>query len=133
MYLLGTYSLIKLYVTNNGKTSEKIEPSRVRFTQNSIADHFGEGANCQLLEDTFRQLLYGEKNVESIRKIAVVIHEGHYWVVSGNRRLCIFRKLEKCGRISTVPAFVVPIDMEKVEELHLGYILNCEIEHVILY
>ena len=44
-----------------------IKPSRVRFTRRNIPDHFGEGANCQRLDDAFRQLLYGEKNVESIR------------------------------------------------------------------
>ena len=111
-----------------------IKPSRIRFTLRNIPDYFGEGANYQRLGDAFRQLLYGEKNIESIGyKITVVIHEGHYWIMSGSRWLYIFRRLEECGRISTIHALVKPFDMEKVDRLHIQYILNCEIEHVILY
>lgn len=86
-------------------------PSEIRFTQDSISEQFRSG---QSLENTFRQLLNGQTSVASIGALQVVYYEGKYWVVSGNRRLYLYRKLQEKGRLSTVPVVVTQIDRQRV-------------------
>jgi len=93
-----------------------LSPSQIRFTQDSIQDDFGreEGRS---LEDTFRELLYGEVTVDEIRRLSVVRHEGAHWVVSGNRRLYLYRKLEALRRITMVSVEVIPINMDRFSQM----------------
>ena len=82
----------------------RLPPSEIRFMQNSILDRFGgRDGKVETIEETFKELLYGETAVEDIRHISVVERGGVTWVISGNRRLYIYQKLEKYGRISTIP------------------------------
>ena len=66
----------------------KLKPSQIRFTQDSIADHFSDGT---MLVDTFTELVTGQKTVDDIETIGCMQYKGKYWVVYGNRRLFLFK------------------------------------------
>jgi len=86
-----------------------MRPSNIRFTQDSISDEFGD--SCKTLVETFRELLYGDLDIDDIEQITVVKYQRQYWVVSGNRRLYIFQKLEEEDCLDTVPVTVKPINI----------------------
>ena len=77
----------------------RLAPSSIRFTQDSVSCRFGDGSD---LSDTFKDLLYGTKTSDDIQDMEVVELGGIWWALTGNRRLYIYRKLEKLGRISEV-------------------------------
>jgi len=93
-------------------TVTKLAPSEIRFTQDSIQAEFGRDVG-QSLEETFRELLYGVTSVEEIRKLSVVKYQKNHWVVSGNRRLYLYHKLQSVGSISEISVNVIPINMER--------------------
>ena len=99
----------------------QVPPRDIRFTQDSISEAFGDRGDQapidpETIEDTFRKLLYGDVSVNSLRKISVVRKDNRMWVVSGNRRLYVFKKLQEHGRISTVPINVVALNKERVSD-----------------
>ena len=96
------------------KDQRNVVPSSIRFTQDSISEQF-ERDSGETLEETFRQLLYGETSVEAVSMIKVVWCKGTYWVTSGNKRLYLYRRLQEKGRLSTVPVAVRPLDERKVD------------------
>ena len=79
-----------------------LKPSEIRFTQNVLASKFDNG--IPLLE-TFTQLKNGEILPEDIPLIEVVFYSEQWeWYTRNNRRLWVFRELEKikkCGYIKT--------------------------------
>jgi len=91
-------------------------PSDIRFTHNSISDEFGRGC-CRSLAETFQDLLYGDIDIDDLEQITVVYYDYAYWVVSGNRRLYIYQKLEEVGRLTTVPVTVKPINFYKFNKM----------------
>lgn len=100
----------------------QVPPRDIRFTQDSISEAFGDRGDQapidpETIEDTFRKLLYGDVSVNSLRKISVVRKDNRMWVVSGNRRLYVFKKLQEHGRISTVPINVVALNKERFEKM----------------
>ena len=76
------------------------KPSKIRFTQKSIAAKFRNG---HLLEDLACQIAECIVGVNDVELIRIVNHE-NYWFSLDNRRLGIFRLHEKTGWIRSVPA-----------------------------
>lgn len=69
----------------------KLLPSDILYSQDSINSRFTDGTT---LEQTYRQLLYQEVTESDIEPIEVVKDErGRWWVVSGNRRLFLYKIL----------------------------------------
>ena len=95
--------------------SARLAPSSIRFTQDSISEQFGRDSG-ETLEETFRQLVYGETSVEAEPDLhlGVVCLDGVYWVISGNRRLYLYRRLEQKGLMDTVPVVVQPVNHLRV-------------------
>lgn len=80
-------------------------PSEIRYSQDSISSRFRDGHR---LSYTFAELLYGRISVFSLGSMECLQKDGHWWAVSGNRRLYVFKKLQEAGKISTIsfcPAF----------------------------
>lgn len=80
--------------------ADEIAPSSIRYSQDSIKTVFRDGKR---LEDTFRELLYDEVSVYSLRTLRIVMKDGYWYVASGNRRLYLYKHLERAGKLKTVP------------------------------
>lgn len=101
------YMVTKLY----DKEIIYLKPSEVRYTHDQISAHFTDGRS---LLSTFVALLYekveiklGTNDVPPIEVMQTSEYEGGreckmWFVVNGNRRLFVFRRLEKCGAITTM-------------------------------
>ena len=80
-----------------------IKPSDIYFTHSSICNKF---TGCgKLLEDTLSELISGKTNIVDIPKIKVfhIIQNGNITYLSeNNRRLWVFKELEKKGFLSTI-------------------------------
>lgn len=81
-----------------------MRPSDVRYSQDSINNFFD--AKCvhwsDRIGDTLDDLYYGRTTVWFIPKITVVWIDGH-WFSADNRRLWIFKQLEKLGKCEKIP------------------------------
>ena len=66
---------------------------------------FGNG--WKSLVSTFSEILSGKLDVISLPMVSVFLRDGHYWVYEGNRRLRVFKELEKYGIITTVTVLLV--------------------------
>ncbi|XP_033761092.1 uncharacterized protein LOC117342905 [Pecten maximus] len=76
--------------------AEQMRPSDIRFTHDSVSCRFSDG---HTLEETFKDLLYDDVTLPPL----VVMHYSGYWfVVRGNRRLYLLKKLEDIGKIQQV-------------------------------
>ena len=84
-----------------------LKPSDIRYTHDEITAHFTDGRS---LLSTFKSLLYGKIEIrqggDGVPPIEVmqVEEKGQklWFVVNGNRRLYIFRRLEKCGALKSM-------------------------------
>lgn len=78
---------------------ESMRPSDIRFTHDSIQYKFTDG---RTLTETFRQLLRKVTPIENIPKMEVMPNKGKWFVVRGNRRLFVYKELEKRNQIEKV-------------------------------
>ncbi|OWF40554.1 uncharacterized protein LOC110463647 [Mizuhopecten yessoensis] len=80
---------------------EHMRPSELRFTHNSVSYKFTDG---HTLDETFRQLLNDELRIArgEMPPLVAMHYNGHWFVVRGNRRLYLLRKLEEVGKFQTV-------------------------------
>ena len=76
-----------------------LKPSEIRFTRDKIESEF---ANGRKLTDTFEELLYKRIPTKFIEDIEVVYVDGAWWALTGNRRLYLYKRLEKLGVISKI-------------------------------
>ncbi|XP_069104093.1 uncharacterized protein [Argopecten irradians] len=78
---------------------QQMRPSDLRFTHDSVSCRFSDG---HTLEDTFKKLLNGDLQHYQLRPLVAMSHMGHWFVVRGNRRLYLYKKLEEIGKIDEV-------------------------------
>jgi len=81
---------------------DRLSPDDILFTQDSISSTFHDGT---LLTDTFQDLLYRRLTVDDISAIEVVqdCDDQLWWVVGGNRRLYLYKRMQELGVVTTVP------------------------------
>ena len=72
------------------RSTTTMRPSKIRYSQDSIAKKFSTGTGKTLLE-TFEELVNGETNPEDLDCIEVSFHDGGYIAFEGNRRLFLFK------------------------------------------
>ena len=82
------------------KLSMRLRPSDILFSQDSISDKFKTGES---LPETFEELLYGVHTPNDIMPIRVVRWKGNWWSLTGERRLYLYKLLEKLGIFPTIP------------------------------
>ncbi|KAK3596617.1 hypothetical protein CHS0354_039796 [Potamilus streckersoni] len=90
----------------------EMRPSQLRFTQDSISNRFQDG---HTLDETFRQFLYKEISMgqyEQVPNLVAMQYQGSWFVVRGNRRLYLMKKLEGAGAITTVKVLMKTFDQE---------------------
>lgn len=82
------------------RTKMRLNPNDIRYTQNSISGQFSNGL---AIETTFYDLLNGFLSPDSIASIEVVMCNGTWWALTGNRRLFLYKQLEELGLVDTIP------------------------------
>lgn len=76
-----------------------LRPSKIRFSQGSIGCRFSNGTP---LTCVFAHPISGSLKVTDLPGIEVLSMNGHWWTVTGNRRLFLYRKLEEVGVVETI-------------------------------
>ncbi|XP_052790497.1 uncharacterized protein LOC128224612 [Mya arenaria] len=84
--------------------SMELKPSEIYFSQDSINNVFDKRCrhSYQLIGETLDALCENRCSIHSIPTISVM-HKNGRWVTSDNRRLWVFRHLERLGKCKTVP------------------------------
>lgn len=77
----------------------EIDPSAVYFTHSKIRKQFS--GNGKLLSETLEEVLNGTTKVEAIPKIRVIFDGSRYYSMN-NRRLWVYKELQKRGKLATV-------------------------------
>eukprot|EP00919_Chromeraceae_sp_WS-2016_P069230 GHVR01163996.1.p1 GENE.GHVR01163996.1~~GHVR01163996.1.p1 ORF type:complete len:372 (+),score=15.53 GHVR01163996.1:107-1222(+) len=103
-----------------------------KFTHDTV--HYTFCRRKHNLIDTFTDLFYGALKPEDLPPIEVMEYEGNYWVVNGNRRLLLYKKLleSKDKHLIKFPVVMdfkeifrrkktTKVNGEYVEIRHLGY------------
>ncbi|KAL3847861.1 hypothetical protein ACJMK2_018844 [Sinanodonta woodiana] len=101
----------KLY---NGEVKH-MRPSQIRYTNDIIFAHFQDGTP---MFATFKDILFGRVQIKygGVPPIEVMKNENLYWVVNGNRRLYVFKNLEKCGAITMMPVLERRYDTVEIDK-----------------
>lgn len=88
--------------------SMELKPSKIRYSQDSIARTFGKSTRHPFrpIGQTLDDILSGQCNVNSIPAISVEFRGGH-WFTADNRRLWVFQKAEERGRCDKISVNVV--------------------------
>ena len=81
-----------------------LKPSEIRNSQNSISNAFD--SNSRLIGQTLDDLIEERIDVSDIPVISAQ-KVGDKWVSADNRRLWVFKHLEKFGKCKTVPVKMV--------------------------
>ena len=81
-----------------------LRPSDIYFSQDSIKNTFQERCphSYNTVGETLDDLCEGRINVNDIPPISV-LNKGGKWFTGDNRRLWIFRHLERLGKCTTIP------------------------------
>ncbi|XP_060567910.1 uncharacterized protein LOC132726591 [Ruditapes philippinarum] len=76
----------------------QLYPSEIYYSQDSISCHFSDG---NLIGETLDELCEGRLKVSDIDPISVTKVNGQ-WITWNNRRLWVFRHLERFGKCSRI-------------------------------
>ena len=114
------YMVTKLY----DKEIIYLKPSEIRYTHDQITAHFNDG---RTMLSTFVGILYGkigikfgDKDVSPIEVMQTEEKNQKVWyVVNGNRRLYVFKKLQKCGAITNMQVVARKYDALEMDKQFL--------------
>lgn len=81
-----------------------MKPSDIRFSQDSVAPTFSDGRS---LISTLEELLAKTITPETIEYITILWHYTHYYALTGNRRLFLYKRLEVKGLLDDIPVVIV--------------------------
>ncbi|WAQ95667.1 hypothetical protein MAR_028357 [Mya arenaria] len=82
----------------------ELKPSEIYFSQDSINNVFGKRCrhSYHLIGESLDAICENRCSIHSIPTISVMKKNGR-WITSDNRRLWVFRQLERLGKCKTVP------------------------------
>lgn len=96
----------------NKKTLHKIKPSIIYFTHSKIRKNF---SGCgKRLEDTLNELKTNIELLETIPNITVYTNDGITFYTQNNRRLWIFKELEKLNLLTDIYVNIEPVPNKKM-------------------
>ncbi|KAH3896168.1 uncharacterized protein LOC127864356 [Dreissena polymorpha] len=83
-----------------------LRPSDIHYSQDSINNYFDSKCNHSgvLIGQTLDDICDGRTNINSIPRITVVNRNGK-WVTADNRRLWLFRQLERLGKCTNINVY----------------------------
>ena len=98
-----------------------LKPSEIYFCQDSIDSTFDKGCrhSYTLVGQTLDDLCEGRTTVENIPKISVTKHDGK-WFTCNNKRLWVFRHLERLGKCKSIPVNETYIPFKKFSTCNGG-------------
>ncbi|CAC5401924.1 unnamed protein product [Mytilus coruscus] len=99
-----------------------LRPSQIYFSQAEINNRFDRRSQHSFknLGDTLDDLVEGRCRISDIPTISVISRNGK-WVTADNRRLWVFRHLEKLGKCTTIPVMeTYHIDFRKLTSVNGG-------------
>ncbi|XP_063419735.1 uncharacterized protein LOC134704882 [Mytilus trossulus] len=99
-----------------------LRPSEIYFSQKEINNHFDKRSSHRNknLGETLDELVEGQCSINNIPTISVMWRGGK-WVTADNRRLWVFRHLEKLGKCTTIPVTeIYQIDPRKLNSITGG-------------
>lgn len=76
-----------------------ISPADIRYSSRDIGQCFRNGTS---LTETFRQILYGQVKLDEIERLTVFEYRGALWLLTGHRRLFLYKHLQSLGCLSTI-------------------------------
>lgn len=94
-------------MASSGRSYQYLKPSEIRYTQDSISSRFSKSKKT--LQETLQSLLRKGIPKRDVPMIRVVQRNGKWWSFD-NRRLWVFKELEKEGGCKIIKVEVVPID-----------------------
>ncbi|XP_078605200.1 uncharacterized protein LOC144878468 [Branchiostoma floridae x Branchiostoma japonicum] len=113
--------------------SIRLAPSEIYFSQDSISSlvHVSPhgGGKIPILK-ALEGILRGVIDVERIVTFDVVRVEGKFFALSGNRRLYIYRTLQKVGFLSSVKVTLYPLELFHMDWLSMKFTTTSEGETV---
>ena len=80
---------------------KELRPKDINYGQESIADHFTNGTS---LPETFHQLVTGSLTLEMLK---VERKKNKFWIVKGNRRLLLYRMMERYKYVKKITVNLV--------------------------
>eukprot|EP00919_Chromeraceae_sp_WS-2016_P005652 GHVR01013229.1.p1 GENE.GHVR01013229.1~~GHVR01013229.1.p1 ORF type:complete len:142 (+),score=15.61 GHVR01013229.1:212-637(+) len=83
----------------------------IKFTHDTV--HFKFSRGLHTLIDTFTDLFYDKLDPDDLPPIEVMVREGDYWVVNGNRRLLLYKKLLEIKSEARIKFPVIILDFEE--------------------
>jgi hypothetical protein len=84
--------------TTSVTMTKTMKPSQIFYSQDTINNYFDGGVK---IGKTLDDICTGSCSIAHIPTIGVCQHDGR-WYTGDNRRLWLFRQLEKLGRCSTI-------------------------------
>lgn len=101
-----------------------LAPSEIYYSQDSISTRFGKSTEHAgvLIGETLDDILSGTISIYDIDTIEVVYRDGDY-ISADNRRLWIFKKLEKFGECKEIPVTIV----DEISSLKCAVSLSIEV------
>ncbi|XP_052785378.1 uncharacterized protein LOC128221020 [Mya arenaria] len=84
----------------------ELKPSQIYFSQDSINNVFDKRCqhSYQLIGETLDAICEDRCSIHSVPTISVMQKNGR-WITADNRRLWVFRQLERLGKCKTVPVY----------------------------
>ncbi|XP_041354564.1 uncharacterized protein LOC121372333 isoform X1 [Gigantopelta aegis] len=90
-------------------------PSKLLHAQDSIQHRFRDG---RTLDSSLRDLLRYPNPEDRLPRMDVMTYGGKHFVVDGNRRLYLLKKLEAAGLVNTVSVNMLPFDFYYFNRKH---------------
>ncbi|CAH1271785.1 Hypp4709 [Branchiostoma lanceolatum] len=113
-------------MSNSMTQAIQLPPSRIRFSHDSIHDSFSHPGVREIpILETLGDILNGYIDVDMLPMIRVVLSGGKFFVLSGNRRLYIYRTLEEVGFLSSVEVMRCPMNDRVWQELDKKLTTKC--------
>lgn len=107
--MMHVYSVDKLRFWLHGVMTLHLTPSEIFYTQDSIDSQFRTGQN---IGDCLDKLVKGDLTVSSFPTISVCLENGKWWT-QDNRRLWVFKQLERLGMSVNIPVNKVSFNRSK--------------------
>ena len=90
-------------------------PSELLHAQDSIQHRFRDG---RTLDSSLKDLVKYPKPEDRLPCMDVMTYDGKYFVVDGNRRLLLLKKLESAGLVNSVSVYMMPFDRLYFQRKH---------------
>ena len=128
LYIIYAVVLYPSFISLNLRKTKRLvkmlrlKPSEIMYSQASISNRFKARSihRDKLIGETLDDICEGRSSITEIPQISVMEKDGR-WVTADNRRLWIFRELERLGKCEDISVCqVYSIDPKKMNSTNGG-------------